>query len=105
MLVLEIEGGFKTGDSSNICMGRAEFLFEFSMKVFPVNKSVRLRIFFLPMEYSGSPFLCSSCFHVGQSPNDFGLVIREVVQAQTDVGLAEMKEGGAAGTISIEFQG
>jgi hypothetical protein len=47
MLVLKIGGGFKTGDSGNIHMGRAEFLFEFLMKVFPVNKSVRLQVFFL----------------------------------------------------------
>jgi hypothetical protein len=97
MLVLEIGGGFKMDDGDNIHMGRAEFLLEFLAKFFPINKSVRLQIFLLPMEYSGSPFLCSSCFHVGQSPNDFSLVIREVVQAQTDVGLAGTTEGGAAG--------
>jgi hypothetical protein len=84
-------------------MGRAEFLFEFLTKVFAVNKSVRLWVFFLPMEYSGSPFLHSSRFHIGQSPNDFGLVIREVVWAQSDVGLATAKEGSAAGMISIEL--
>jgi hypothetical protein len=98
-------GGFKTDDGDNIHMGRAEFLLEFLTKVFPINKSVRLWIFFLSMEYSGSPFLCSSHFHVGQSPNDFSLVIREVVQAQTDVGLAGTKEGGATGMISIELRG
>jgi hypothetical protein len=105
MLVLEIGGGFKMGDSGNICMGGAEFLFEFSIKVFPVNKSGRLQIFFLPMKYSGSTFLRSFYFYVGQSPNNFGLVIREVVQAQMNVGLAGAKEGGAAGTISVELQG
>jgi hypothetical protein len=57
------------------------------------------------MEYSGSPFFRSSHFHVGQSPNNFGLVIREVVQAQMDVGLAGAKEGGATRTISIKLQG
>jgi hypothetical protein len=86
-------------------MGRAEFLFEFSTKVFPVNKSVRLQVFFLPMKYSGSPFLCSSCFYVKQSPNDFSLVIREVAQAWSDVSLAGAKEGSATGTISIELRG
>jgi hypothetical protein len=92
-------------DSSNIHMGGAEFLFEFLTKVFLVNKSVRLWVFFLPIEYSGSPFLCSFYFHVGQSPNDFGLIIREVVQAQTDVGLAGTKEGSSAGTLSAELRG
>jgi hypothetical protein len=61
---LEIGGGFKMGESSNIHMGGAELLFEFSTKVFPVNKSVRFRGFFLSMEYSGSPFLNSSHFYV-----------------------------------------
>jgi hypothetical protein len=93
------------GDSSNIHMGGAEFLFKFSTKVFPVNESVRLWVFFLPLEYSGSPFFHSFHFYVGQSPNNFGLVIREVVWAQSDVGLEEAEEGGAAGMISIKLRG
>ena len=43
MFVLEVGGGDKVGDSSNVSVGGEKFLFEFSMKVYPVNKSVRLQ--------------------------------------------------------------
>ena len=59
------------GDSSNVSVGGAKFLFKLLMEIFPVNKSVRLQILFLPMEHSGSPLLHSSGFYVGKGPNNF----------------------------------
>ena len=93
------------GDSSNVGMGGAKLLFELLTEVFPVNKSVRLQIFFLPTEHSGSPLLCLSCLHVGKGPNNFSLVIREAVRTQMNVGLAGVEEGHSVGMISVKFQG
>ena len=101
--VLEVGGGLQVGDSSNVSMGRAKFLFEFSTEVFPVNKSVRLWIFFFPTEYLGSPLICSSGLHAGKGPDNFSLVIGETVWTQTDVGLAGAEEGHSIGIISVKL--
>ena len=69
-LLLKVGGGFKAGDSSNISVGRAKFPFEFPLEVFPVLSSL----------------------HVRKGPDNFSLVIREVVQRQMDVGLARAEE-------------
>ena len=103
MLVLEVRGGFRVGDSSNVNVGRAKFLFEFSLEVFPVNKSIRLWIFFLLTEHLGCPLLRSSSLHVRKGSNNFSLVIREVVQRQTDVGLAGVEKGHSVGMISVKL--
>ena len=91
------------GDSGNVGVGRAKFLFEFSIEVFPVNKSIRLWIFFLPTEYSGSPLFCLSGLYVGKGPDNLSLVIEEAVWTQTDIGLAGVEEGHSVGTISVKL--
>ena len=93
------------GNSSNVGVGRAEFLFKLSTKVFPINKSVRLWIFFPPTEHLGSPLLCLSSLHVGKGPNNFSLVIGEAVRTQMNVGLAGADYGHSIGTVSIKLQG
>ena len=92
MLVLEVGGGFKAGNSSDVSMGRAEFLFELSMEVFPVNKSMIIQTLFFPKEHSTAHFSVLPVF------------IEEAVRTQTDVSLAGAMEGHSASTISIELQ-
>ena len=103
MLVLEVGSGLKVGNSSNISMSRTEFFLKLLMKVFPVNKPVRLQVFLLPKEYLCSPHLCSSSLHVRKSPNNFSLVIREAVRTQMNIGLAGAEEGHSAGMVSVEL--
>jgi hypothetical protein len=52
MLVLEVRNGFKAVNSGNVGMGWTKFLFELSIDIFPINKTVRLWVLFFPSEYS-----------------------------------------------------
>src|SRR5271156_4033992 len=85
-------------------MGWTEFRFEFLMERFPVDKSIRIRIFFHPVEDTGGPLSCSSGFHVREGPHNVCLVIGEATRTQMDVHLAGIKEIHTTGTVSVEFR-
>ena len=94
-------------DCQSVCVRRGERLLEFCAELIPVQELVLARVVWtlLPLENMGSPFLSSSCLHVGHSsPYNLGLFIQKLLWTKLDVGLAQIEEGQPFGAISIKLQ-
>ena len=72
-------------------MSQGELPLELASEVFSIKESVTTFVlwllFLFPPEYLGSPLCCTSGFHIGHGPYDFGLLVLEIFGAATNVGL------------------
>src|ERR1700761_2169047 len=100
---LEVSGRLESVDGCRFRVSRAKFLLELIPEPLPVRER---RSFpdFLPLEDASSPSRRSPRLHVGHSPHDFCLLVREVVWTEADIDLAGCEECQSFGTISIELR-
>jgi hypothetical protein len=80
--------GFQFVNGSYVGVGEAKLLVELCFEVIPVQELGVTFVFFFLFKTPSSPFGGSSGFHIGECPDDFGLVIGQGFQAQDYVSLA-----------------